>query len=252
MAHGAPTIAVEDSPYTRVLGDFGRQWRPRAIVLFSAHWENEVQTVSAVERYRTIYDFGGFAPELYQITYPARGDAELTEEICLLLSQEGISVQTDSSRGLDHGAWCLLHVVFPQAEIPVIAMSVDPTLPPPEQYRVGKALSTLRAKDIMVIGSGGTVHNFQTARWGAQTVDPWAVEFDDWVLARAQQWDLKSLFAYQALAPHARLAVPPYGNEHFVPLFYAMGAADDQRTVKELFRGYAFGNFSYSLWQFGE
>lgn len=254
IAHGSPMLAIEENEYTRFLGDLGRQMLPKAVVLFSAHWESSAQMVSGVDRYRTIYDFGGFPEALYRVQYPAGNDLALAEEIGRLLSRQGISYQVDRQRGLDHGAWVPLRRLFPNADVPVISMSVNADIPPQEQYRIGKALSGLRANNVLVIASGVTVHNFSTARFRAPTgeADAWAVEFDDWVLSKAAKWDLDSLFAYESLAPHGKLAVPPHGKEHFIPLFYAMGAADDQPGARELHRSYQFGNMSHVVWQFGE
>jgi 4,5-DOPA dioxygenase extradiol len=254
IAHGSPMMAIEEHDYTRMLGALGRQVKPKAVVLFSAHWESPTQTVSTAERYDTIYDFGGFPEELYRIKYPAPGDAQLAAEIGARFVREGIPYRTDSVRGLDHGAWVVLRLLYPNADVPVVSLSVNPDIAPQEQYRIGKALADLRAEDVLIIASGVTVHNFSTLRWRDTSgkADSWAVEFDDWVLDKAARWDLESLFAYESLAPHARLAVPPQGREHFVPLFYALGAADDQRTAKELFRTYQMGNLSYVVWQFGE
>jgi 4,5-DOPA dioxygenase extradiol len=254
IAHGAPVLAIQDNAYTRAVAELGARYKPKAAVLFSAHWESRTQQVSGVERYRTIHDFGGFPDELYQIQYPAAGDAGLTGSVSRLLTEAGVSFQVDRQRGLDHGAWVVLRMLYPQADVPVVAMSVNPHLAPHEQYRIGQALSSLRASDVMVIGSGGTVHNFGTINFGAPAGvgDDWAVRFDDWLLDRMTQWDLKSLFAYEALAPEPHLAVPPHGREHFIPLFYAMGAADDQRVVKQLHRSYDYGNLSHAVWQFGE
>lgn len=253
IAHGSPMIALEDSPYTRKLREVGSQYRPRAIILFSAHWESSVQTVGAAETYRTIYDFGGFPEALYRVTYPAHSDATLVREIGAMFDQAGVPYRADPTRGLDHGAWTLLRHLYPDADVPVVAMSVNAHLAPAEQYRIGQALAALRGRDVMVIGSGVTVHNFATLRWHAPAgvPDAWAKEFDDWVLGRLTDWDTSALFAYETQAPHAQKAVPPQGNEHFVPLFYTMGAALETPAVKELHRHYEFGNLSYVLWQFG-
>lgn len=253
VAHGSPMIAVQENVYTQAIRAVGDQFRPKAVVLFSAHWESDIQQVSGVERYRTIHDFGGFPDALYQIQYPAVGHAEVTAAIGRLFAENNIPCQVDNRRGLDHGAWVVARMLYPNADVPVVAMSVNANLPPHEQYRTGQALAGLRAEDVLIVGSGATVHNFGTIRWGAPegVPDTWAQQFDDWVIDRARDWDLKSLFAYESLAPHARLAVPAHGQEHFVPLFYAMGAADDQRTARELCRYYEMGNLSYALWQFG-
>ncbi|MFY0545996.1 DODA-type extradiol aromatic ring-opening family dioxygenase [Brevibacillus sp. H7] len=254
LAHGAPTLALEQNDYTKAMAQATRELpRPRAILLFSAHWESRVQEVSAVQQYGMIYDFGGFAQELYEIVYPAMGDAALAQEVARLLTDAGIPVRMEDRRGLDHGAWVILKHLYPQADVPVIAMSVNPELTPEQQYAVGKALSALRARDVLIVGSGGTVHNFATMRSSrGDRPDDWAVEFEEWIADKVTRWDLSALFRYEELAPHARMAVPPHGNEHFVPLFYAMGAADDQRSAERLHISFQLGNLSHVIWKFGK
>ncbi|MBS4174532.1 class III extradiol ring-cleavage dioxygenase [Bacillus sp. FJAT-49736] len=253
IAHGAPLLAIENNDYTKFLNQLGQDiHRPKAIVLFSAHWESRVQQVSQVDQYSTIYDFGGFNPSLYTIKYPAHGSQDISNEIGDLFTKNGISFENDKTRGLDHGAWVVLRLLYPNADIPVIAMSVNPNLKPEEQYKVGKTLSELREKDILIIASGGTVHNLGAVKWADNgEIDSWALEFDDWLSVNLKSWDLKSLFNFDSIAPHASIAVPPYGNEHFVPIFYAMGAADNDRQAKRLHRSYRYGNLSHSVWQFG-
>jgi len=255
IAHGAPTLAVENNGYTRFLNVLGRSMkRPKAVILFSAHWESSIQKVSRVKSYQTIHDFGGFPNKLYEIQYPAKGSPAITEEIERLLKESQVCFQIDEERGLDHGAWVVLRVLFPDAEVPVVAMSVNPNLTPENQYRIGQALSELRKKDVLIIGSGGTVHNLSMVnlRKDEGDTDEWAIEFDEWLAQQVERWDLDSLFHYGLQAPHASLAVPPYGKEHFIPLFYAMGASDDSRKAELLHRNYQFGNLSHSVWRFGE
>ncbi|MCY0877152.1 MAG: class III extradiol ring-cleavage dioxygenase [Firmicutes bacterium] len=253
IAHGSPMLAIEDNEYSQFLGQL--HWaisRPRAIVLFSAHWLSLVQQVSASQKHTMMYDFGGFPQELYSIEYPASGDATLSQEIASLLGEAGVPCQLEAGRGLDHGAWVVLRRVFPDADIPVIAMSVNPRLKPEQQYAIGQALAALRSQDVLLIGSGGTVHNLRALAFSEpDKIDDWAVTFDDWITKALQVWDLKSLFSYAVQAPHASLAVPPGGNEHLVPLFYAMGAADHEQKATLLHRSYQFGNLSHTVWQFG-
>ncbi|SDN30376.1 dioxygenase [Bacillus sp. OK048] len=253
IAHGAPLLAIEKNEYTQFLQQLGQSLpRPKAIVLFSAHWESNAQKVSEVNQYDTIYDFGGFDPELYTIKYPAQGELEVSKEIQELFNKNGIPFEVDMKRGLDHGAWVVLRLLYPNADVPVIAMSVNPNLTPAEQYKIGKSLAALRADDVLIIGSGGTVHNLRAVSWGDDgSVHQWALEFDDWIAHHLHTWDTDSLFKYDTLAPNAEFAVPKFGNEHFVPLFYAMGAADDNRKAALIHRSYRYGNLSHSVWQFG-
>ncbi len=252
IAHGAPLLAVQDNEYTRFLSQLGKTLpRPRAVVILSAHWVHGTQQVSDVKRYETIYDFGGFPEELYRIQYPAQGDLETSREVEALLTANGIAYDVETKRGLDHGAWVVLRLLYPEADVPVVAMSVNPRLSPQEQYHIGTALSALRNQDVLVIGSGGTVHNLRALQWNADKADDWALSFDEWLQVHLNDWDLDALFDYEDRAPNAHLAVPLLGNEHFIPIFYAMGAANDQRRSKLLHRSYQYGNLSQSVWQFG-
>lgn len=254
IAHGAPLLAIENNEYTQFLESLGTTLaKPKAIILFSAHWESHVQKVSDVNEFETIYDFGGFPEALYRIKYPAKGYPEVTQEITELFTKQAVPFDVDTGRGLDHGAWVVLKMLYPNADIPVISMSVNPNLTPEEQYKIGRSLSHLREQDVMIIASGGTVHNLGALKMVSDgTIDQWALEFDGWLEWHLKNWDLESLFKYSSLAPNAEIAVPPYGNEHFIPIFYAMGAADHEKTAQLLHRSYRYGNLSHSVWQFGE
>jgi 4,5-DOPA dioxygenase extradiol len=251
IAHGAPSLAIEKHGYTEFLSKLLSELPkpPRAIVIFSAHWENGVQQISAVPQYETIYDFGGFSEELYQITYPAKGDLPLSLDIQRLLQAEGIQCEMDDRRGLDHGSWAPLHIIAPGRDIPVIAMSVNPRLTAEEHYRIGKALDPLREQDVLILGSGGTVHNLRRLDWSDGEAQAWAKEFDEWLAEQLETWNLEAMNDYMERAPHARMAVPT--PEHFVPLLLAMGAADSAKKAKLLYRGYQMGTLSLSCWRFG-
>lgn len=251
LAHGSPMLVIEEHAYTRYLKTLaGSMPRPKAIVVFSAHWESPVQLISGAKEYETIYDFYGFPDELYQMTYPAKGDPELARKIQRLFAEAGIHSEIDHERGLDHGAWSVLKLLYPYADIPVIALSVNPSLGNAQQYEIGKALAALRQDNVLIIGSGGTVHNLRRVEWEAKEgeAESWAVEFDDWFRERLADWDLEQIFRYETLAPHAKLAVPR--NEHFVPLLLAMGAADETRAARLLHRSYQLGTLSLCVWQF--
>ncbi|AEJ39338.1 4,5-DOPA dioxygenase extradiol-like protein [Sulfobacillus acidophilus TPY] len=252
VAHGSPMMAVAENAYT----EFLRSWaldhpKPSAVVIFSAHWESLIQKVSRVVRYDTIHDFGGFPAALYQIHYPAPGEPALADAILQRFQQKGLTAQPDPSRGLDHGAWVVLRLLYPDADVPVVALSVNSRLAPADAFRIGRVLEPWRAQNVLVIGSGVTVHNFGWIQPEAREPMDWAVQFDDWVDERIIAWDTPGLFLYRQNAPFADRAVPLHGREHFYPLFYAMGSADQARRGQRLFQAYQYGSLSYAVWQFG-
>lgn len=248
LAHGSPLLAIQDTNYTRFLRELGNSMKPKAIVVFTAHWESEVVTLSSHDDvYDTIYDFYGFPDELYQVKYPAKGNSSLAEEIRSLLGQAGIESQVDRTRGLDHGSWTLLNHLYPEANIPVVQISVNPFLEPKKQLEIGKALRELTERDILIVGSGVTVHNLRIVNWDQEEPDSWAIEFDDWLLKGLENGDLDLLTDYWSKAPHASMAVPR--PEHFVPFFIALGAGS-AISAEVLYRGYEFGNLSYMCLKF--
>jgi 4,5-DOPA dioxygenase extradiol len=195
LAHGSPMIAIENTQYTDILAKLGGQIRPQAIVIFTAHWETDILTISSRDdAYETIYDFGGFPKELYNVIYPAKGSKSLAAMLERKFSEQQITTKLDTTRGLDHGSWTLLSRMYPEADIPVVQISVNPKLAPAEQYQIGKALRGLGKQNILVIGSGVTVHNLRLIAWGQKAPEQWALEFDDWLLERIQNQDVESLF----------------------------------------------------------
>lgn len=251
VAHGSPMLALEDNGYTRFLENLGRELPvPEAIAVFSAHWDEADQSVSVDETNGTMHDFYGFPDAMYELRYPAPGSPALAGRILELFEAGNLPHQTVSGRGLDHGAWVILQKMYPDAGIPVVELSVDSKRSPSEQYAIGAMLKELRRENVLIIGSGGLVHNLRMLGQ-TETPDEWAVEFDDWVAEKLEGWKLGELFEYDKKAPHVRQAVPSYGVEHFIPLFYAMGAADDDRRAKRLFQDYQYGNLSLNCWMFG-
>lgn len=248
LAHGSPLLAIEDKPYTRFLQQLGTGLKPKAVVIFTAHWEEETTAISYHDHeYETIYDFYGFPEELYQVKYPAKGSSVYARQVADLFTRQGITWATDEQRGLDHGSWTMLHHLFPGADVPVVQVSVNPFLSPAAQFNIGLALKELSASDILIIGSGVTVHNLRAVKWNEDKTDPWATEFDDWLLEKMGSGDVQSLFRYRSEAPHAELAVPR--ADHFVPLFIAMGAGEVSQA-KVIYRDYEMGNLSYMCLQF--
>ncbi|WP_309484838.1 DODA-type extradiol aromatic ring-opening family dioxygenase [Bacillus aquiflavi] len=250
VSHGAPTLAIENNEYTKCLQELGKSYpKPKAIVVFSAHWESSILSVSVTDEiYETIYDFMGFPAELYQIDYRARGDKQIAEKIIGLFGENGLQVRGNKTRGLDHGVWVILKHMYPEADIPVINISVSPNLQPKEQYLIGHALQQLREDNVLIIGSGGITHNLREIGWGETEPYQWSFEFDSWVIDQVLKWDTKSLFNYEEEAPHAKRAVPR--NEHFIPLFMAMGSADNMKKASIIYRGYRYGSLSMIVFKF--
>lgn len=252
IAHGSPMMALEDTPAARFLDELGRKLKPKAIVVFSAHWESPVLTLSSPAGvFDTIHDFGGFPPELHAMQYSAQGSPELLEKLMERFRTAGIEVE-QSERGLDHGSWVPLSRMFPQANIPVVQASVHPFLPPQEQFRIGAALRGLEEEGVLVIGSGVTVHNLRRIDWRrpqvGEYVEKWAYDFDSWLVEKLEQKDHEALFRYMEEAPNAREAVPR--EEHFVPLFIVLGSSDPGRQAQVIHRSYEFGVLSYMSLQF--
>jgi 4,5-DOPA dioxygenase extradiol len=248
LCHGGPTLVVEKNEYTDFLRDLGKKSTPKAIVIFTAHWESEITTISALDNtYDMIYDFYGFPQELYSIKYPAKGLVEVASKLQSMLSPSGIDSRLDEKRGLDHGAWDVLYLMYPNADIPVVQVSVNPELAMEKQYELGKAIRELGKEDILVIGSGSTVHNLGTVDWNAVKAEDWAVEFDNWLIDKVENNDKKALFKYRETAPYAKRAIPR--EEHIVPMFIAMGSGNKDKP-KLLHKSYAYGTLSYICFEF--
>ncbi len=244
ISHGSPMVALERGPFQDALAAFGRRVHSKAIVAVSAHWGSSTSiSISAAERYETIHDFGGFPPALYQLSYSPAGSPELAQRIASLFKSDGWP-EISTNRGLDHGVWIPLRLMYPEADIPVVQLSVPLDLTPQQLYDLGKTLQPLRAENIMIFGSGGIVHNLQLFRGGPvdQPVEPWAKEFDDWFEAKLKAHKIDDLIRYQELAPHAELAVPTF--EHFAPVFIVLGAASDSDKIESIFEGFQYGALS--------
>lgn len=249
IGHGSPMMAVQTNDYSRFLGELGQRFKPKAIAIFSAHWESEELALTYTDGILdTIYDFYGFPDELYQVKYPAKGSVAIAEILEDRFKREGIQTKREQKRGLDHGSWVALKHMYPNADIPVVQLSVNPYLTPKEQHRIGRALQGLGTENILVVGSGHTVHNLRWLFPKASEPKAEAVQFDDWIIDKVQKWDIDSLDRYTELAPHARLAVPR--PEHFVPLFLAMGGGDENKAPIILHRSYEVGTFSNLCFEF--
>jgi 4,5-DOPA dioxygenase extradiol len=215
--------------WTRQLADWSAAMPPpKSVLMISAHWENDPLTLSATRTVPLYYDFWGFPERYYQVKYPAPGAPELAHEVEKLLSDAGHPVQHDEERGLDHGAYVPLKEMYPEADVPVLQVSM-PTLNPSQLFTIGSRLAPLRDQGVLIVGSGFSTHNLREMNWhaGPEGHPPnWSVEFDDWLRQQLDAGDVDALINFEHSAPAARLAHPR--TEHFAPLFIALGAAADR------------------------
>lgn len=232
VSHGAPDLVLKDSAANRFLrGEAGRLPRPRAILVASAHFAAARPSVVTDPAPGMIYDFGGFDPRLRQMTYPAPGAPEVAEQALRLLGEAGFEAHAVGRRGYDHGTWVPLMLLYPEADIPVVQMSVAPRADAAWHYRLGRALRPLAGEGVLVLGSGAITHNlaeyFQRLGRAAadETPEPWMQDFVSWMAERLRAGDVAALLDYRARAPHAVANHPT--DEHLLPLFVALGAAGD-------------------------
>jgi 4,5-DOPA dioxygenase extradiol len=227
IGHGSPMNAIEDNEFSRRWQQVGKSLpRPRAILCVSAHWETWGTLVTAMEEPRTIHDFGGFPPELFQAQYPALGSTWLSGEVRNSISSSKASFDLDW--GLDHGCWSVLRRMFPAADLPVVQLSLDYTKSTKEHYAIGRDLASLRDKGILIVGSGNMVHNLgQVEVHGDGLRDfnrpfgfPWAIEANDLFKKLINENRHEELLDYQALGDAVQLAIPT--PEHFLPLLYVL------------------------------
>ena len=228
ISHGSPMTALRPGQVGERLAELAAALpRPRAIVVASAHWLAHRPLIGAAARPQTIHDFGGFPPPLYEIEYPALGDPALAQQLHQRLEQAALHPQRDPQRGLDHGVWVPLRLLYPQADIPVVPVSIQPELGPAHALAVGRALAPLREQGVLLVGSGSITHNLHDWRRGQVQAGeaPYVRPFIQWIEQRLQSEDVPALLDYRRQAPHAERAHP--SDEHLLPLYFAMGAAGD-------------------------
>jgi 4,5-DOPA dioxygenase extradiol len=227
LSHGAPPLA-DDETWTRELKDWSATLpRPEAVLMVSAHWEEAPTTIGATTTVPLVYDFWGFPQRYYEVKYEAPGAPELANDVRKLL---GGHVEQDEQRGLDHGAYVPLKEMFPDADVPVLQMSM-PTLDPRELHEIGRKLAPLRDRNVLIVGSGFMTHNLSCVNFPAgPDYEPpsWSKEFDDWAHQQLANGDVDALLDFQVKAPAAGIAHPR--TEHFAPLFVALGAASDEKA----------------------
>ena len=251
VSHGAPTLAVEPGATGPALSALGKALpRPDAILMVSAHWETTRPTVSTAQRPQTIHDFGGFPQALYRLQYPAPGAAELAHRVKGLLDAAGLAGELDPNRGLDHGAWVPLRYLYPLADVPVTQLSIQSQLGTQHHYRLGEALRPLTSEGVLVIGSGSLTHNLYELRMsgGKQQPAEYAVEFQRWIYEKIVADDVAALLDYRRGAPHAVRAHPT--EEHFLPLFVALGAAGGVGAARRINDEMTYGALAMDAYVF--
>jgi 4,5-DOPA dioxygenase extradiol len=251
LGHGNPMNALRENSWTRAWGVLGATLvpRPRAVLAVSAHWYIAGSAVTAMPAPRTIHDFGGFPRELFAVRYPAPGDPALAARVRELLAP--LPVASDYSWGLDHGTWSVLRHVFPEADVPVVQLSIDEARSASFHHELGKRLRPLRDEGVLIVGSGDVVHNLHTYAWGGHPAKPydWALRFETTVRERLASGDHAALIDYAALGNDALLSVPT--PEHYLPLLYVLGASFPEELVTFPAEGIDGGSVSMLAVRFG-
>lgn len=239
VPHGAPTFALRPGAAGAALSARSRQLpTPRAILVVSPHWDTAIPTVGYAERPETIHDFWGFPEALYALRYPATGCPEAARLVSAALQAAGLPVAADATRGLDHGAWVPLRMMFPEADIPVIPLSIQSSGDAAYHYQLGQALSGLPAQGILIVATGSITHNlrdYQLAAMNGGQTPAYVHEFARWIADQLAAGNTEALLDYRQRASEARRAHP--GDEHLLPLYVALGAAGQTATAERFHAG---------------
>jgi len=230
IGHGSPMNGIEQNEFSRTWEDLAKNIPvPKAVLVVSAHWYTRGTFVTAMDFPATIHDFGGFPQALFDVQYPAPGNPRLAEEIPALI--HSTSVGLDHDWGLDHGAWTVVKHMYPEANIPILQLSIDYTKSPEQHYEIAKEIYALRKKGVLVLGSGNMVHNLRMLSW--QMINgggfDWAIEMNDKFKSLIANGDHKPLINYRSLGSAAMLAIPT--PEHYLPLIYTLGMKNDQEEI---------------------
>jgi 4,5-DOPA dioxygenase extradiol len=251
ISHGSPMTALQPGLTGQRLAELAELLpRPQAIVMASAHWLSREPQVGSAAQPETIHDVRGFPAPLYELRYPAPGAPALAARVAKLLEQSGLSAAIDPDRGLDHGAWVPLRLLYPAADIPVVPVSIQPQLGPAHQYALGQALAPLRDEGMLVIGSGSITHNLHdlAAGYSDERQAPYVQPFIQWIEQRLGAGDVDALLDYRRGAPFAERAHPT--DEHLLPLFVALGAAGANAHAQRIDAGVDLGLLAMDIYRF--
>lgn len=234
LSHGSPMHALQPGAAGEAWAALGRRLgKPRAILIASAHWETSLPMLTGSAKPQTIHDFHDFPEPLYRLRYPAPGAPELAQRAQALLRDAGLGGSIDGTRGLDHGAWAPLLYAYPDANVPVVQVSVQPALGPRHHVALGNSLKFLSGEGVLIIGSGHLTHNLRDWSRGRGKPEPYAAEFQAWVKEKLEQKDLAGLLDYRTRSVHGARAHPT--DEHFLPLFFALGAAPEGSRPERIY-----------------
>ena len=232
VGHGSPMNAIEDNEFSRTWAKFGKEIpKPKAVLVISAHWLTNGTYVTAMKKPRTIHDFGGFPQELFNVQYPANGSPEVAAETAKLITSTNVGL--DHEWGLDHGTWSIVKHMYPNADIPVLQLSIDYRKPAQYHFDLAQQLKTLRSKGVLIIGSGNMIHNLGMVAWD-KLQEPgfgfdWALEMNTIFKDKIGNRDFKSLIDYEKLGSAAKLAIPT--PDHYYPLIYSIALQDKQDEI---------------------
>ena len=249
VSHGAPDISTSAPQAVEAMQRLaGELSRPESILIVSAHWMANPPRLTAGGVLGTIHDYSGFTPELYARQYPARGEASLSRKVRALLESGGVRSHVDRERGLDHGAWVPLSIMYPGVDVPVVQLSL-PTGSLAEAARLGEAVAPLREEGVLIIGSGGTVHNLRRLKPSGPP-DPWASGFEQWLLESVENGHFEALLDPAGSMAHFDIAHPTL--EHFAPLVFAWASGDRNRAGRLQYSGFSYGNLGMGCYLFGK
>jgi len=249
VSHGSPSLAIEPSETADFFRTLAKNLpTPKAIVVISAHWGSDYPKITGSKQLKTIHDFYGFPDELYRLHYDAKGDPQLAEQLRILLEHAGIQAEIDPERGLDHGAWNPLLLIYPQADIPVIQLSLQPKKDAVWHYKIGQTIASLAKQEVLIIASGGITHNlYQALSVHHKTTPSWVSEFANWVQENTLNGDVETLLDWQN-APYAKENHPT--SEHFLPFFVALGAASKPLNAKLIHKSNMLGVLAMDAYSF--
>ena len=232
IGHGSPMNGIEDNEFSSTWAKMGQEIvKPKAVLVISAHWLTRGTYVTAMEHPKTIHDFGGFPQELFDVQYPAKGNPALAEETKKIVTTTNVIL--DHDWGLDHGTWTVVRHMYPDADIPVLQLSIDYNRPPNYHYELAKEIASLRKKGVLIIGSGNMVHNLRMLDW-RKLNEPdygfdWAIEINEIFKQKISDGDHKALIEYENLSKAAKLAIPT--PDHYYPLLYTLGLQEKQDNI---------------------